>query len=137
MFNRAPVANASCLYANCEAYTQFPVWFRLKDNTQTRCGVTMKRTLMLSVALLFGASLATAQRMPLEGFGAKNTAAAPAESAYRDVELPRNPEVLDVPRIEIFASSSLVIPAPSWGLPSNTHGIGFDASTSINLNRWL
>jgi hypothetical protein len=92
---------------------------------------------MLSVALLFGASLATAQRMPLEGFGAKHIAAAPAESAYRDSELPRNPEVLDVPRIEIFVSSSLVIPAPIWELPSNTHGIGFDASASVNLNRWL
>jgi hypothetical protein len=97
----------------------------------------MKRTLMLSVALLFGASLATAQKMPLEGVGTKRTAPAPAASAYGGIPLPGNSEGLDVPRVEIFGSSSLVIPAPSWGLPSNTRGIGFDTSASINLNRWL
>jgi hypothetical protein len=98
----------------------------------------MKRTLMLSVALLFGPSLAVAQKkMPLEGVGSKRTPPAPAANAYGGIALPRNPEGLDVPRVEIFGSSSLVIPAPSWGLPSNTRGIGFDTSASINLNRWL
>lgn len=40
-------------------------------------------------------------------------------------------------RIEIFGSYSLEIPAPSWGLPSNTRGIGMDTSASINLKRWV
>jgi hypothetical protein len=97
----------------------------------------MKRTLMLSVALLFGSSLATAQKMPLEGVGTKHTAPAPAASAYGGIAFPGNPEGLNVPRVEIFGSYSLVIPAPSWGLPSNTRGIGIDMSTSINLKRWF
>jgi hypothetical protein len=46
-------------------------------------------------------------------------------------------EEKDYSRIEIFGSSSLEIPAPSWGLPSNTRGVGFDTSASINLNRWF
>lgn len=97
----------------------------------------MNRTLMLSLALLFGPSLAVGQKMPLEGVGTKHTHPEPAASAYGGIALPRNPEGLDVPRVEIFGSSSLVIPAPIWGLPSNTRGIGFDTSASINLNRWL
>lgn len=99
-------------------------------------GAKMKRTLMLSVALLFGPSLAVGQKMPLEGVGTRHTPAVPAARAH-GIALPGNTEGLDVPRVEIFASSSLVIPAPSWGLPSNTRGIGFDTSASINLNRWL
>ena len=39
--------------------------------------------------------------------------------------------------MEIFGSYSLAIPAPSWGLPSNTRGIGIDTSASINLKRWF
>jgi hypothetical protein len=97
----------------------------------------MKRILMLSVALLLGPSLATAQNTPPEGFGTKSSASASAENAYREIAPPRNPDGSYVPRVEIFASSSLVIPAPSWALPSNTHGIGFDVAPSINLNRWL
>lgn len=96
----------------------------------------MKQTVMLSVALFFGSSFATAQ-MPLEGVGTKHMAPAPAATAYGGVAFPGNPEGLDVPRVEIFGSSSLVIPAPSWGLPSNTRGIGFDTSASINLKRWF
>jgi hypothetical protein len=46
-------------------------------------------------------------------------------------------EEKDFRRIEIFGSSSLEIPAPSWGLPSNTRGVGFDTSASINLKRWF
>ena len=91
---------------------------------------------MLSVALLFGSSLAMAQ-MPLEGVGTKHTPPAPAASAYGGVAFPRNPEGLDVSRVEIFGSYSLAIPAPSWGLPSNTRGIGIDTSASINLKRWF
>lgn len=96
----------------------------------------MKRTIMLSIALFFGAPFAGAQ-MPLEGVGTKHTPPAPAASAYGGIGFPRNPEGLDVPRIEIFGSYSLIIPAPSWGLPSNTHGIGIDTSVSINLKRWF
>lgn len=92
---------------------------------------------MLSIVLLLGPSLATAQKMPLEGVGTKHIAPAPAASAYGGIALPGNPEGLDIPRLEIFGSGSLVIPAPSWGLPSNTRGVGFDTSVSINLNRWL
>ena len=91
---------------------------------------------MLSVALLFGSSLAMAQ-MPLEGVGTKHTPPAPAARAYSGVAFPGNPEGLDVPRVEIFGAYSLAIPAPSWGLPSNTRGIGTDTSASINLNRWF
>jgi hypothetical protein len=40
-------------------------------------------------------------------------------------------------RLEIFGSYSMEIPAPSWGLPSNTRGMGIDTSASINLNRSL
>lgn len=94
----------------------------------------MKRTIMLSVGLFFGSSLAMAQ-MPLEGVGSKHTP--PAPTAHVGAAFPNNPEGLDVPRVEIFGSSSLVIPAPSWGLPSNTRGIGFDASAAINVDRWL
>ena len=97
----------------------------------------MKRTLKLSVALLFGSSLAMAQKMPLEGVGTKHTAPAPAASAYGGIAFPGNPEGINVRRVEIFGSYSLVIPAPSWGLPSNTRGIGIDMSTSINLTRWF
>jgi hypothetical protein len=96
----------------------------------------MKRTLILSAALLFGPSFAIAQ-MPLEGVGTRHTHPAPAASTYGGIALPGNPEGLDVPRVEIFGSGSLVIPAPAWGLPSNTRGIGFDASASFNLSRWL
>jgi hypothetical protein len=46
-------------------------------------------------------------------------------------------EERDYSRIEIFGSYSLEIPAPSWGLPSNTRGMGIDTSASINLNRWV
>lgn len=46
-------------------------------------------------------------------------------------------EERDYSRIEIFGSYSLEIPAPSWGLPSNTRGMGLDTSASINLKRWL
>jgi hypothetical protein len=46
-------------------------------------------------------------------------------------------EERDYSRIEIFGSYSMEIPAPSWGLPSNTRGMGIDTSASINLKRWL
>jgi hypothetical protein len=46
-------------------------------------------------------------------------------------------EERDCSRLEIFGSYSMEIPAPSWGLPSNTRGMGIDTSASINLNRWL
>ncbi len=46
-------------------------------------------------------------------------------------------EERDYSRIEIFGSYAMEIPAPSWGLPSNTRGMGIDTSASINLNRWL
>src|ERR1700730_4787352 len=46
-------------------------------------------------------------------------------------------EERDYSRIEIFGACSMEIPAPSWGLPSNTRGMGIDTSASINLNRWL
>lgn len=91
---------------------------------------------MLSAALFFGSSFAMAQ-MPLEGVGTKHMAPAPAASAYGGVAFPGNPEGLDVPRLELFGSYSLLIPAPSWGLPSNTRGIGIDTSASINLKRWF
>ena len=96
----------------------------------------MMRSVILSVALFFGSSFAMAQ-MPLEGVGTKHIAPAPVASAYGGIRFPGNPEGLDVPRVEIFGSYSLTIPAPSWGLPSNTRGVGFDTSASINWNRWL
>ena len=73
-------------------------------------------------------------------------ASAPAPAASVRIPLPFSGhsgneasglEGKDYSRIEIFGASSLVIPAPAWGLPSNTRGIGFDASASINLNRWF
>jgi hypothetical protein len=97
----------------------------------------MKRTIMLAVALFFGSSLAMAQMPPLEGAGSKHTPAAPTAKAYGGIRLPGNPEGLGVPRVEIFGSYSLTIPAPSWQLPSNTRGVGIDTSASINLNRWF
>lgn len=95
----------------------------------------MKRTVMLSLALFVGSSLAMAQ-MPLEGVGTKHTPPAPA-AVSRVAAFPENPEGVGVARVEIFGSYSLEIPAPSWGLPSNTRGIGIDTSASINLKRWF
>jgi hypothetical protein len=46
-------------------------------------------------------------------------------------------EERDYSRIEIFGSYSMEIPAPSWGLPSNTRGMGIDTSASLNLTRWF
>ena len=89
--------------------------------------------MMLAVALFFGSPLAMAQ-MPLEGAGTKHIPAAPAA---RGIVFRGNPEGLGVPRVEIFGSYSLAIPAPSWGLPSNTRGIGMDTSASINLKPWF
>jgi hypothetical protein len=57
-------------------------------------------------------------------------------SGYSSNEASRSAE-RDYSRLEIFGSYSLEIPAPSWGLPSNTRGMGIDTSASINLNRWL
>ena len=94
----------------------------------------MKRTIMLSVAIFVGSSLAMAQ-MPLEGVGTKHTLPAPAAAAHVGATFSENPEGLGVPRVEIFGSYSLAIPAPSWGLPSNTRGIGVDTSLSVNLKR--
>jgi hypothetical protein len=73
-------------------------------------------------------------------------ASAPAPAASTRIPLPFSGysgneasglEEKDYSRIEIFGASSLVIPAPAWALPSNTRGIGFDTSASINLNRWF
>ena len=96
----------------------------------------MKRTIMLSFAMVVGSSLAMAQ-MPLEGVGTKHTPPAPAATAHVGAAFAENPEGSGVPRLEIFGSYSLAIPAPSWGLPSNTRGIGTDMSASINLKRWF
>jgi hypothetical protein len=94
----------------------------------------MKRILMSVAVLLVGSSFAMGQA-PQYGVGAKNTPPAAAATAYGGAAFPGNPEALGVPRVEIFGSYSLAVPAPSWGLPGNAHGI--DTSASINLNRWF
>ena len=88
---------------------------------------------MLSVALFFVSPLAMAQ-MPLEGVGSRHVAPAPAA---RGLVPHGNSEGLNVPRVEIFGALSMVIPAPAWQLPSNTRGVGFDGSASINLKEWF
>lgn len=93
----------------------------------------MRRTTLLALALFCGSPLAMAQ-MPLEGVGSKNVPIAPAA---RGIFPHGNSEGLDVPRVEIFSSFTMVIPSPAWQLPSDTRGVGFDGDASIYWKRWL
>src|SRR5690348_2464761 len=127
-----PAPPACTLIPRCKERRGFPSEVAGQHERQEG---TMKRTVMLPVALFLGSSLAMAQ-MPLEGVGTKHIPPSPAARAH-GIAFPGNPEGLGVPRVEIFGAYSLAIPAPSWGLPSNTRGIGMDTSASINLNRWF
>jgi Outer membrane protein beta-barrel domain len=97
---------------------------------------------------LTGGAIDTRQEAPAASSSVVSRQAASVPAPAASVRLPSafggysgneasGSEERDYSRIEIFGSYSLEIPAPSWGLPSNTRGTGIDASASINLRRWF